>query len=208
METKRLITTVLGIAFGVSSFANTLEPNLNGFHIEAKIGGVNYQNSINGNLSNTNAFSGIGFGYSHSINNLILGISADVNFTNVSNNTTFSDSSTNTKINGFGSIKGLVGVKINPESYLYATSGIGYIRSSLDIKGNPYFGGSNTSFSKTIPAYIVGLGFNYTIPIGLYLNVGADYYIGRNFETRSPYGSSVNVSTRLFVTYVGVGYRF
>jgi opacity protein-like surface antigen len=204
------------VSFAESSYnTNTID----GLHLEGAIGGVNFKRVIDSpeddyevpesNFSNTNGVYRFSIGYNHEISNLVLGLNIDMNFTNVSFESKMSRGSldaVNSKIDTFGSIKGIIGTRVNSNAFVYFQSGIGFIKSSGYISETET--DTHASLTKTIPSFVVGAGINYVTPINLYINVGVDYYIGKNYKIHDDNSDDVTIATQLFVPYIGLGYIF
>lgn len=101
---------------------------------------------------------------------------------------------------------GVIALKINNDSILNFSGGVGLIKS----KGHITETDTNTtvSLNKNITSLVFGSGISLNLYKKVTFNAGVDYFLGKNYSVFDRNNDKVNVSTRLLVPYLGFSCRF
>jgi len=157
------------------------------------------------NVTNTSGFIGATASYLKEKASYLYGLSLDLNLSNASfasrmNNGSL-DSVSN-KINGFGSARGVVALKINNDSIFNFSGGVGLVRSKGHITET--LTTTTVSLNKNITSLVFGSGISLNFYKKLTFNAGVDYFLGKNYSVTDQNNDKVNISTKLLVPYLGL----
>lgn len=160
------------------------------------------------NTPSNGVLAGLEIGANTQIDNYVLGIEGDINWSGQSGNTTCSGGGTcNTDFDWTGSVRARAGYAIDP-ALIYITGGVAVARANTSI--SPAIGGTSGSYSDTYTGWTVGAGVETALTQHLSAKLEYDY---SNFGDRTAPANTLNTtsSTTSLTSHaikVGLNYRF
>jgi outer membrane immunogenic protein len=179
---KLLLATVLGIALQatVANAADVVTEAMHdwtGLYVGVNGGyafggvdevGVNPAPGNVGELNLEGLFGGIGIGYNHQVDQLVLGIEADFQLSDISDSDAGGGYTMSNEVNYFGTVRGRAGFAID-NALIYATGGLAY--GDFDYSVNGPGVAINESYSD----------------LGLTIGAGAEFAIDDMWSVKAEY---------------------
>lgn len=147
-------------------------------------------------------------GYNHQIDNLVLGVEADLNYLDAGSDLTFAGKSTtswDSDYDWFATIRARAGFA-SDETLFYATGGVAFLGGDFDIASAGFAAGS-ASDDETLLGYAIGGGVEHAFSPEW---SGKIEYLYADFESHTISDGVAAVKTRpdLHVLRIGVNYHF
>ena len=104
-------------------------------------------------------------GYNIQCNNVVLGIAGDIGYLGLESKTGWTNPNVvelKDKIETFGTVRGVIGTTVTPDTMIYFTAGLAFADVSHDLKlPGPLFGNFQQKDSGWATGYVIGGGINF-----------------------------------------------
>lgn len=159
-------------------------------------------------------------GYNIQCNNLVLGIAGDLAYLGLESKTKWTDPNEallKDKIDWFGTVRGVIGTTVTPNTMLYFTAGVAFADLTHDLKlPGPFFGNFHQKDSGIATGYVIGGGINFLRhgnwminAEALYVDLGSETH---RYDATNACGFACTDTAKwddtFWVARLGINYKF